>query len=120
MQDHRIPVPLGIPGFVVTACEEGDLGLEVHVETTAPAGVCPDCHGIALVPKERPVVVVRDLPIHGQPSYLVWRKRRYACPDCARSFTESSPEIPRRARVTRRYERHLYGAVAHGSSILRV
>lgn len=120
MQEHRIAVPLGIEGFRVTGCVPGVLGLEVRVETTAPAGLCPECHGIALIPKERPVVVVRDLPIQAQPTYLVWRKRRYACPDCARSFTESCAEIPPRARVTRRYERHLYGTVARGSSILRV
>lgn len=119
MQDHRIPVPLGIDGFRVTGCIDGDLGLEVHVETTTPAGLCPECHGIALVAKERPVVVVRDLSIQAQPTYLVWRKRRYACPACGRTFTESHAEIPARSRITRRYERSLYAAVARGS-ILRV
>src|SRR5712691_2475464 len=120
MQDHRIPVPLGLEGFRVTGCVESDLGFEVHIETAIAAGMCPTCHGVALIPKERPVVVVRDLPIRGRPTRLVWRKRRYACPACARTFTESHAEVPARSRITRRYERHLYGAVARGSSILRV
>lgn len=120
MQGHCIPVPLGIPGLRVTGCVEGEFGLEVDVETEAPAGLCPQCHAAALVPKERPVVLVRDLPIRGLATWLRWRKRRYACPACATSFTEAHDEIPARARTTRRYERYLYAQVAAGSPIARV
>ena len=120
MQDDCIPVPLGIPGLRVIGCAERPIGLEVNVETEAKGGVCPSCGGAALVPKERPLVVVRDLPIRGVATWLLWRKRRYACPACGRTFTESHDEIPPRARTTRRYERYLYALVAAGSSIARV
>jgi hypothetical protein len=33
--------------------------------------------------------------------HLMWRKRRYRCRECGRSFTESHPELPARQRVTR-------------------
>lgn len=120
MQEHCIPVPLGIAGFRVIDCVQGELGLEVDVETDAAGGLCPECGAAALVPKERPVVLVRDVPIRGLATWLRWRKRRYACPACARSFTETHAEVPVRARMPRRYERYLYLQVAAGSSISRV
>ncbi len=120
MQEHCIPVPLGIAGFRVIDCVEGELGLEVHVETQRAGGLCPECGAAALVPKERPVVLIRDLPIRGLATWLRWRKRRYRCPACGRSFTETHDEVPARARATQRYERYLYSQVAAGSSIARV
>jgi transposase len=58
-------------------------------------------------PKQRPEVVVRDLPISGRPTVLVWRKRRWRCTSCGKSFTESHPQIPPRARMTTRFKVHL-------------
>lgn len=120
MQDDCIPVPLGIPGLRVIGCTERAIGLEVNVETEAKGGVCPSCGTAALVPKERPVVVVRDLPIRGVATWLLWRKRRYQCLPCGRTFTEAHAEIPARARSTRRYDRYLYERVAAGAPIARV
>jgi transposase len=44
------------------------------------------------------VVRVRDLPIAGRVTHLVWRKRRYRCRGCGKSFTETHPELPPRQR----------------------
>ena len=46
--------------------------------------------------KDRPSVELVDLPCFGRPARLVWRKRRWSCPDavCAmRSWTEELREI---------------------------
>ena len=37
---------------------------------------------------------VRDLPIAGLVTHLVWRKRRYRCGGWGRTFTEPHPEMP--------------------------
>lgn len=121
MQDDCIPVPLGIPGLRVTGCRPGELGgLDVDVESESKGSVCPECGAAAFVPKERPVVLVRDLPLRGLATWLRWRKRRYLCPACGRSFTEAHPEIPARARTTQRYDGYLYAQVAAGSPLARV
>ncbi|MBV9537105.1 MAG: transposase family protein, partial [Solirubrobacterales bacterium] len=39
---------------------------------------------------------IRDLPIAGRVTYLLWRKRRYRCVMCERAFTETHPELPPR------------------------
>jgi transposase len=62
------------------------------------------------------VVRVRDLPIVGRVTYLVWRKRRYHCRGCGRTFTECHPELPARQSVTRRFRRRLFERVRGGAA----
>jgi transposase len=54
---------------------------------------------------------VRDLPLAGRVTNLVWHKRRYACRERGRTFTESHRELPARQRVTRRFRRRLFERV---------
>ena len=68
---------LGIEGFRVTAVSERGDELELEVELVARAGVCPGCDRPTVDVKERPVVRVRDLPLLGRRTRLVWRKRRF-------------------------------------------
>jgi transposase len=55
------------------------------VEQTPGVVHCPACHRVAQV-KERPVVHYIDLPVHGTPMSLAWRKHRMRCvePGCAK------------------------------------
>ena len=95
--------------------EEGDR-LDLEVELVARAGCCPGCGRASVEVKERPRVRVRDLPIAGRVTHLVWRKRRYRCGGCGRTFTESHPELPARQRVTRRFRRRLLERVRGGGA----
>jgi transposase len=66
--------------------------------------------------KERPLVRVRDLPIAGRLAEVVWRKRRYRCAECGRTFTETHEELPTRQRVTRRFRARLAERVVDGAA----
>jgi transposase len=115
MQDH-VSRLVGLEGFEVKrVIEEGDQ-LHLEVELVAGAGCCPHCGRASLDVKERPVVRVRDLPIFGRVIYLRWRKRRYRCAGCERSFTEQHPELPARQQVTRRFRRHLLERTRSGAA----
>jgi transposase len=115
MQDH-VSRLVGLEGFEVKrVVEEGDR-LDLEVELVARAGCCAHCGRGSLEVKERPVVRVRDLPIAGRVTHLVWRKRRYRCQDCGRTFTETHPELPARQRVTRRFRRRLFERVRGGAA----
>jgi transposase len=107
---------LGLNGVVVTdVCDVGDQ-LDLQVELIARAGDCPRCGRVCGKVKERPVVAMRDLPIGGRRTVLRWRKRRYWCPSCRRSFTEAHPELPARQRVTERFRRRLRSRVTGGAA----
>lgn len=59
---------------------------------------------------ERSDVRVRDIPLHGKPTYLLWCKRRFRCErsGCDRgTFSEEHAELPPRARSSMRFHRHL-------------
>ena len=87
---------VGLPDVNVLGVEEACNGLLcVHVETRGPRPCCPGCDGSLRV-KDRPVVVLVDLPCFGRPTRLAWRKFRWACPNRScpvGSFTESVPQI---------------------------
>src|SRR5436309_6655318 len=102
MEDH-VNRLVGLEGFEVKDVIETGEQLDLEVELVARAAVCPHCGRPSLEVKERPLVRVRDLPIAGRTTQLRWRKRRYRCQGCARTFTESHPELPERQRVTRRF-----------------
>lgn len=107
MRDEAINATLGLGGLEVEAISVGEHSIEVVVVSRLDAGSCKRCGGIAAEPKERPQVLVRDLPISGRPVMLRWVKRRWRCRYCSSTWTESHPEIPARARMTRRFRSHL-------------
>jgi transposase len=115
MQDH-VSRLVGIEGFEVRRVVEVGERLDLEVELVARASCCPYCGRGSVDVKERPVVRVRDLPIAGRVTHLVWRKRRYRCRGCGRTFTESHPELPARQRVTRRFRRRLLERVRSGAA----
>jgi transposase len=107
---------LGLEGLAVRAVVERGDELDLEVELVAPAGCCARCGRPSCVVKERPVVRVRDLPIAGRRTVLVWRKRRFRCCACGCTFTERHDELPSRQRVTRRFRRRLFARASEGAA----
>jgi DNA-directed RNA polymerase subunit RPC12/RpoP len=70
MQDDATRL-VGLDGFVVTGVQRVGEQLDLQVELVARATGCPHCGGDVRV-KERPRAV-RDLPIVGRLTRLVWR-----------------------------------------------
>jgi transposase len=107
----------GLEGLAVTrVVTDGEGGRVVHVVTAdETAAGCPSCGVISVSVKGRAVSRPRDLP-HGLAGLsVVWRKRRWRCAETLcerRSFTESLPGIPARARLTTRLRAELGRAVA--------
>jgi hypothetical protein len=78
--------------------EEPDCG----GSSCARAAGCPAAAGTEVRVTERPLVAVRDLPIAGRVTRFVWRKRRYRCAECGRTFTETHEPPVRRASASAR------------------
>jgi transposase len=70
---------VGLPEInVLGVVDEVDKMLLVHIETRVDRSGCGRCGVVARV-KERPVVVLVDLPCFGRPTRLLWHKRRWSC-----------------------------------------
>ena len=87
---------VGLPGVIIVAVEAWLTGpIRVHVETVASAVFCEGCGSRAWV-KDRRTVELIDLACFGRPVRLVWRKRRWQCPQSwcrVGSWTEDHPHI---------------------------
>ena len=107
---------VGIDRMVVTAVLEIGRQLEIEVESTQEVACCRWCARSSLLVKDRPIVRVRDLPIAGRVTFLRWRKRRFWCEGCERTFTETHPALPSRQRVSARFRAHLFDRVQGGAA----
>lgn len=107
---------IGLDDFEVRAVSGASEQLDLEVELLIRANSCPHCGRGSPEIKERPLVRFRDLPIGGRKADLLWRKRRYLCRGCERSFTEAHPELPSRQRVTRRFRSALRERASEGGA----
>lgn len=97
---------------VIDAIDLPDEGRRVVVESLAPPG-CPVCGVVSERVHSRRRQVVRDVPTGG-PVQVVWDKRRWFCDEagCPRgTFSESTIQVPARARSTARLREALVAAV---------
>jgi transposase len=81
---------VGLPDVTVVGVGEwaGWLRIVITIEAATPSccGVTAHRHGV------REVELV-DLPVFGRPTRLVWRKQRWRCPSCRRTWTAQDPRI---------------------------
>jgi len=66
---------------------------------------CPFCGFKTDKVHETRIVRVRDLPVGGRRTTLLWRRRRFECDNCTERHTEDHPEIE--GHLTRRLARQL-------------
>jgi hypothetical protein len=95
---------VGMPEFVVRAQVLRDGEWWLAVETPPGPQWCPGC-GIRAVGHGRSRTTVRDLPIAGVPTVLVFARRRWRCPEplCEmRTWSEHVDAIAPRASLTER------------------
>jgi transposase len=107
---------LGIDGMAVIGVTDHGWWVELEVEMLARAGCCRWCGRGSLQVKDRHRVRVRDLPLAGRTTYLIWRKRRFGCEGCGRTFTETHPALPSRQRVSVRFRARLFDRCRGGAA----
>ncbi|MGH9072205.1 MAG: ISL3 family transposase [Acidimicrobiales bacterium] len=105
-----IPIRLRLPGIKVTKLLRDDTeALEVAVETICASIRCKDCgHKTRTVHQVTPTRV-RDLPVLGRRTTLVWARRRFRCGSCGATTTESHPQLD--GHLTIRLRRELVAEV---------
>ena len=76
----RCDLLVGLEGLHVIAVAREPGGLVVTVESSPGLMGCPGC-GVVAVARGRRVVRLVDCPAFGGPVVILWRKRRWRCPD---------------------------------------
>ena len=76
---------------IETIKKENTLHIYVSLKPTYPE--CPCCSGKTKI-KGYSTYSYNHLPIAGIPSVIDWKRRRYTCKDCGKTFSETSPFGP--------------------------
>lgn len=116
-------VLLGLPDVVVVSAGVVGGEVELLIETAPAVTGCPRC-GVLARPHGRRPVLVRDLPICGRSTLLVWSKRVWRClePRCSqRTWSETHPQFRPRAALTERAQMWAMQRVGqHGETVISV
>lgn len=82
---------VGLPDVIVNGVGDWPKWLRIEITSRAERPLCA-CGKAAHRHGIREVVLV-DLACFGRPTRLVWRKQRWRCPRCRRSWTGQDPTI---------------------------
>jgi transposase len=106
-------VLVGLDEYVVLNAIERDDELVVTVAVPRAEAACPRCGVFSCRVKQYTTQRVRDGLSFARLTTLVWIKRRFRCdtPGCGSSFTESTAQVPARARLTQRLREAIGRAV---------
>lgn len=111
MPDYQLLTELlGLPQVWVSHYRlQGSERIELTVESTLPAAVCPECQQISTQVHDTSAPQrVRDLPIWGRQCWLVYTPRRFDCVPCGRTFVERVAWREPGQDYSQRYSQHLY------------
>lgn len=108
LQDHYNQNNPLFKGVIVKSFQEiqdkdGKSYYEAEIEMPVTAHHCPHCDEITTYVKDYRIQRAKDLNLLEKPLYLIIRKRRYVCPSCGSTFTESNPLIKRYQHFSSRF-----------------
>lgn len=101
---------LGLPNVHVTHYQlVGPDRINLFVESTAEAAVCPTCQHVSLdVHEVSKPQLIRDLPMWDRRCWLVYAPRRFKCATCQATFVERVSWREAGLSYTVRYEQAVY------------
>lgn len=111
MPDYQLLTELlGLPNVRVTHYQLVGAGqINLFVESTLPAAVCPECQQVSLsVHETGERQAIRDLPLWQRNCWLHYAPRRFKCASCADTFVERVMWREPGLAYTHRYEQSVY------------
>jgi len=94
----------------------GSHRLNVVVESTMEAAICPQCQQLSLIVHDQgESQMIRDLPIWNRRCWLSYRPRRFDCATCDTTFVERVAWREPGLDYTVRYEQAIYEKVRRES-----
>ena len=104
--NHYNGISLFFKGLIVKNFRELLSGsFEFELEMPREEQICPYCGQKTNRIKDYRIQKFRDAQAFGENVFIILRKRRYICPHCMRSFTESNPLIHRYQHFSGRFYR---------------
>jgi transposase len=109
--DIHLDTLLNLPNATVESCTQQNNEVYLKLRFLNQETSCPHCQqSSSELHQDRPILM-RDLSIFGQATYLKIPRRQFYCGACQRYFTESLTFMDEGRQYTRRYEEHIYQQV---------
>ena len=102
MQNNFIRNLLDLKGVIVKKVRYKKNFVKIHIEMPVREQTCPCCKSKTTKIKDYRTQVIKDIPIRFKTTLLSYRKRRYQCKNCGKTFYEKVSFLPKRARKTTR------------------
>lgn len=102
MQHNFIRNLLDLKGVIVKKVRYKKNFVKIHIELPVREQTCPYCKAKTSKVKDYRTQIIKDIPIRFKTTLLSYRKRRYECKECGKTFYEKAYFLPKRARKTTR------------------
>lgn len=117
--DIHLDILLNLPNTTIESCTRQDNDVCLKLRLLNQEASCPHCQKLSSELHQNRPILIRDLSIFGQTTYLKLPRRQFYCSGCQRYFTESLTFLDEGRQYTRRYEAYIYQQV-QASSIEQV
>lgn len=102
MRNDFIKNLLDLKGVIVKKVRYKKNFVKIHIELPVREQTCPHCKSKTTKIKDYRTQIIKDVPIRFKTTLLSYRKRRYQCKKCGKTFYENVNFLPKRARKTTR------------------
>lgn len=102
MQNNFIRNLLDLKGVIVKKVRYKKNFVKIHIEMPVKEQTCPCCKAKTTKIKDYRIQLIKDIPIRFKTTYLSYRKRRYQCKNCGKTFYEKVSFLAKRGRKTNR------------------
>lgn len=109
--DFHLDRLLNFPNVTVESCIQQTNEVYLKLSFLNEEANCSRCNESSSEIHQNRPIVMRDLPIFGQFTYLKVPRRQFYCHHCQAYFTESLPFSEKGRQYTQRYEEYIYQQV---------
>lgn len=111
---------LGIQDVNITEVKENEKEIELHINLDVIKHECPTCNSSTIKIHDYRTQRITDIPFRAKKLTLVYRKRRYACPNCGKRFYEKNSFLPRYHQMTNRLSAYIIDQLRNSNSFTYV
>jgi transposase len=109
--DFHLDTLLKLPNVTVESCIQQPNEVYLKLHFLSEEASCPHCQKLSGEIHQTRPILIRDLSVFGQTTYLKVPRRQFYCQNCQRYFTETLSFVAPGRQYTRRYEAHIYQQV---------
>ena len=107
MQTNFIKDLLNLEEVIIKKIKNLNEKVEIHIEMPIVEHSCPECGTKTTKIHDYYSQTITDIPIYFKPTKIIYKKRRYECTNCHKSFYENNNIVNRFARKTTRLTEYI-------------